>query len=176
MTDQQRSEADKRCPTCGYEPIHGPYWFDKQQRSEAVELDTTLSVWSSLAPHPPAEKAIRAIVAERDATIAALRAEVELQQWQAAGCLTYAEGCQLGDKPAEAATLAMRTVWQLRKDYQDSREQIAALQSRVDNLAMLVRRLAHGQNNKCETQAMEYLKREGLEGLEGVLRMNTTEK
>ncbi len=75
---QRRHDFERKTTdTAEYgKPVVMPQQPSDQQRSEAVELDTTLSVWSSLAPHPPAEKAIRTIIAQRDATIAELRAEV----------------------------------------------------------------------------------------------------
>ncbi len=46
--DQQRSESDKRCPTCGYEPIHGPYWFDKPQQP-SVSAPSVLALAKNIA-------------------------------------------------------------------------------------------------------------------------------
>ncbi len=155
LHDIKHGPDDEACISVGGlaadmgQPLDGP--ASDQQRSEAVTEKKRCCCQCGKEMWCYISEEVQAAIAERDATIAELRAEVEQRQWEAAGCLTYAEGCQLGDKPANAATLAMRTVWQLRKDYQESREQIAALQARVATLEEVLQNIERFESGPMST-------------------------
>ncbi len=161
MSDQQQSEADKQCPTCGYEPIRGPYWFDKPQqptlaairdmllaknatiaqlrqdlhdesvrlqteRGMVAELRAEVAKWIEL--YHEADEATDPLneqIAERDATIAALRAEVDKESTTVCRMLDhipmeFVDG-RSDDEPLENCVKRMA-------------DRIAALQSRVASL------------------------------------------
>jgi hypothetical protein len=102
-------------PASKWRPCGGP---------TTAEDPTAVGKLSALVTH------LQCDIANREATILRLRDELERERWEHAACLTLAEN--LAPRPAEAATdklpkkhsLAMRAVWNLRRQYESCRARV----------------------------------------------------